>query len=304
MIVTPQNHWTTLQHGQEGLPWLLFKFTSSDSEYEFSLTDLTHVWVEKLSAGEIASRAEETDCSISPGKDTDQLRILVNKIETALHNGPDTSVDFEPHVASDDLVILLRASLPTPLPAFIWRTFLSRAKAQELGTAIVWPLLQLASHQQENIRNLSTQLQHKDHVIGKLLDRMESANIHLDSIFLLPNLRPSKAMSPRDQFARHVPGLAIYQPDSKRECVGGDPSHDDLREILESLPDQQAHRTLDTQQVQWWRCITNVGHPRVNAASNQSMDLDGDETEDEDFEVRNARNLCDCCTLSLLTFSC
>lgn len=274
--------WKSLHHGRKGCPELLVKFTTSVTGYAVTLTDLTNVWDEKLSGAQIARRAEQDSCTITPGNDADQLGILLSKIEAAFGCGEGTSINLECRHASDNLTVIISAPLPKPLKPFSWHMCLKRASSRELTNVIVSPLMQLAYQQRKEIQVLSEQLHHKDHVISKLLDRMESANIHLDSVFLLPNLRPTKKMSQREQFAKHVPGLTTFQPGSGRANINEYPSSADLLSSLERVPGEGIGDNFTTWKEEWWRDINNFSQSHIALTTGPSMDLDGDDTEDDD----------------------
>lgn len=273
--------WKSLHHGREGYPELLVKFTTYDTGYAVSLTDLTNVWEEKLSGAQIARRAEQDGCTITPGDDADQLGILLSKIEAAFCCDEGTSVNLECKHASDNLTVIVSAPLPKPLKPFSWHICLKRASSRELTSVIVSPLMQLAHQQRKEIQVLSEQLHHKDHVISKLLDRMESANIHLDSVFLLPNLRPTK-MSHREQFAKHVPGLTTFQSGSGRANINEYPSSADLLSILERVPGGGVGDNFTMWKDEWWRDINNFSQAHIALKTGPTMDLDGEDTEDDD----------------------
>ena len=120
----------------------------------------------------------------------------------------------------------------------------------------------------------------------QLLERMESANIHLDSVFLLPNVKLSKKRSRKDQFAKHVPGLAAFQPNVIREHAVSSPSSDELRSILRGVPKIDTQGILPVSRNRWWLDIKNASQMHANPQPGATMDLDGEETEDEMPQVR------------------
>lgn len=270
--------WKVLNHGYTGLPKLSTKFTASEDGYIIYLTDLTHVWKESLSAAEISRRAEKDCCSINPADDTSQLRILLTKIESALHGGEGTSVHFESKNVADDLHIVVTAGLPKPLAPLVWHTQLQRSAPSELKTAIVVPLLRLAQEQYAESQRLLMELRNKDHVIDKLLDRMESANVHLDSVFLLPNMKYSKKVSQREQFASHVPGLAVFKTYSKLSEMDDPPSSEQLFEVLEKVD----HNDTSVMPAKdgWWYDNVLLNQHCTSCNSTKSTDLDDSETDD------------------------
>jgi len=281
----PKDGWAVLQHDYARLPKLLVKFEPSDKGYSLALTDLTNVWVERLSEKDIALEAEKSGCGISPGDDVDQLRIFLAKLESALSHDEGTFVDFESDL--DQLTLVLSAPLPKPLAPLVWRMHLTRGEPRELTDIFVLPLLQFASRQQKETQHLLEQLRHKDNVITKLIDRMESANLHLGDVFLLPNLRLSKQKSHRDQFAKHVPGLANYHEPSSARPVMAAASSDEMYSILGNMSRDDVRERPVPSDDGWWLNIKNASQAHAGRKVEASMDLDGDETEDEEFQARS-----------------
>ncbi|KAL1304052.1 hypothetical protein AAFC00_000489 [Neodothiora populina] len=281
------NGWRVLHHNRPEFPSVLVRFISFDTGYTVELTDLTIVWEETLDETAISLRAEESRCAINPGDDPGQLRILLGKIEAALCHAAGTAVELSSKDASDDLILTVSAPLPKPLQPLSWQINLTRGGASGLTNAVISPLLQHALHQQDQLEKLKAQLQLKDHVIGKLLDRMESANLYLDSVFLLPNLRFSKKVSQRDQFAEHVPGLAPYVPYTANQADLRPPILKDLLGILENVSSADGDPSvLPVPKSRWWHDINDTSQAHITLKAEPSMDLDGNETDDEEFQTQ------------------
>lgn len=257
--MSTETSWTPFHHDQQTLPCLFVNFAPCDHHgYTVKLTDLTHVWEETLSDVDISGRAEQDNCSINPAGDAKQLDILISKIELAFCRGPGTSIKLDCKRASDDLSLLLNVPLPAPLQPLSWRMNLSLADSAALTDSVLFPLLSFAHTQKNDVKSLKAQLQQKDYVIGKLLDRMESANVRLDSAFLLPHVTISRKVSQRELFAKHVPGLAVYQPDIGRDLATINPSLEDVCAVLQDIPSHKAEALSIRAEQNWWRQIEDI----------------------------------------------
>lgn len=289
--MSSQGRWSTFQHSQPGLPTILVRYVPTSIGYSIKLTDLSRVWEETVNVKEIIQRAEREGCSINPGDDSDQLCILLDKIDTALCRDEDgASAHVERANDPDNITLVITAPLPKPLAPLKWRIYLQQAGSEELTTLIVGPLLLLAHQQRNETEYLLEQLRHKDHVISKLLDRMESANLLLDSVFMLPpNVKISKRTPQRQQFAKHVPGLGLYEIGSELKHIGNIPSTDKLCNELGKTPDDHQN-SLQAPRNGWWN---HIEYGFTNAFKTEaSLDLDGEDTDDDEFQVHHMVPFC------------
>lgn len=274
--------WTHLPVEKPGVPALFFRYTASATGYDMILTDLTNIWQERLSTTDVARRAERDECSINPGDDQDQFRILFTKIEEGLCHVNGARVDFrETH--SDNIGLIITALLPHPLPTFIWHVCLAKESQVQITNELMTPLLSFACRQQQQIAFLTTQLRDKDHVVDRILQKMESSNTDLGAIFPgMSGIRKSQKISQREQFAKHVKGLAPFNPGSEREHSDHECSNQDIFAVLGNLPVPEPKQDLTSPAEDWWRKPIDAYTTRPQ----QSMDLDDDETDDDlDFQV-------------------
>lgn len=274
--------WTHLAVRKPGVPTLFFRYTASAKGYDMILSDLTNMWQERLSTTDVARRAERDECSINPGDDQDQFRILFTKIEEGLCHVNGARVDFrESH--SDDLRLIITAILPHPLPTFKWHACLAKESQVQITNELMTPLLSFACQQQQQITFLTTQLRDKDHVIDRILQKMESSNTDLGAIFPgMSGIRKSQKISQREQFAKHVKGLAPFKPGVEKEHSDRECSNHDIFAILGHLPVPELKQDPATPAEDWWREPIDAYITRPQ----QSMDLDDDETDDDlDFQV-------------------
>ncbi|GAB7350814.1 hypothetical protein MBLNU459_g1350t1 [Dothideomycetes sp. NU459] len=270
------SRWTRLAVQQPEIPVLLFKFVVSQLGYRITLTDLTNVWQESLSAADISKRAEQSGCSIRPGNDHHQLQILIGKIEEGLCYERGGVVNLISEPVLDNIVLMASALLPPPLPIFKWRMCLAKERQALVTTEILTPLLSFAHRQRQQITFLVAQLKEKDHVIDRLIQKMESSNTDLGAVFPgMSGIRRSQRISQREQFARHVKGLARFESGSEKHQSDDVSSNEDLYSVFRDLPVQDTSQALIVGD--WWHALTSIGYARLKP----SIDLDDDQTDDD-----------------------
>lgn len=280
-----EGRWELLNLNREGLPRLLVKYVIAEAGYTVSITDLANIWIESLTNLQIIANADQQSCSINPGDDAAQFRIFLQKIRDVLRHEQGTSVRIGLQ-APDDLTLALKAPLPFPLPPFEWTMTLSKSTSTELVSEVISPLLLLAHQQQQQLNYLLGQLRKKDHVMSRLLDKMEATNTDLGTVF--PGVsggRNSQRSLKRNQVARHLPEIAPFQPGSELQHSGGIPPIDALYGVLRDVSSDKAWVLAEPSEDAWWQDITKQqGSITVNPA--MTADLDDDETDDDlDFQV-------------------
>ncbi|CAG8977459.1 hypothetical protein HYALB_00011807 [Hymenoscyphus albidus] len=167
------------------LPPLLisFAFPSNDS-YVVLLTDLTNLWSESLSEREIIRRSQEEGTSIDPSS-VDQLGILLEKIKLGLEGANGTTAALT--INTDDDRPFMTLDLKVPLPGGLmpleWPIRLSAASQTQLAARFVIPLIGAQQARMQDVKSLAEALRDKDHVIQKLLDRLEYQGTSLGEVF-------------------------------------------------------------------------------------------------------------------------
>ncbi|KAI4724463.1 XLF-domain-containing protein [Aureobasidium sp. EXF-10728] len=280
-----EGRWELLNLNLEGLPKLLVKYVIGDAGYSVSITDLANIWIETLANQDIIRNAEHQACSINPGHDVGQLRILLEQIRHVLHHKIGTTV----HLAlqpPDHLKLTLRAPLPPPLPVFEWTMVLTKATQTEVVSEVISPLLLLAHQQQQQLSFLLAQLKDKDHAMSRLLDKMEATNTDLGSVF--PGVsagRNSQRSLKRNHVASRVPGLAPFQPGSELQHSGGLPSTETLYAVLRDVPSNTA-LSLTNSSNTWWQDMPTQ-QESIQVSVLMPSALDDDETDDDlDFQTQ------------------
>ena len=285
-----EGRWELLNLNLEGLPKLLVKYVIDDHGYTVSITDLANIWIETLANLHVIRNAEEQSCSINPGDDVGQLRILLEQIRDILRHKPGTTVHLALH-PPDHLKLTLRAPLPPPLPAFEWTMVLTKATSLEIVSEVISPLLLLAHQQQQQLGFLLSQLKDKDHAMSRLLDKMEATNTDLGSVF--PGVsagRNSQRSLKRNHVAGRVPGLAPFKPGSELQQNGISSSTEALYAVLRDVPGETAPSLTNTSHTWWQDMPKQQGDIEVSVP--MPSVLEDDETDDDlDFQVRTSRLL-------------
>ena len=285
-----EGRWELLNLNLEGLPKLLVKYVIGDTGYTVSITDLANIWIESLANAHVIRNAEEQHCSINPGDDVGQLRILLEHIRDILRHKNGTTVHLALH-PPDHLKLTLRAPLPPPLPAFEWTMLLTKASSTDVVSEVISPLLLLAHQQQQQLNFLLLQLKEKDHAMSRLLDKMEATNTDLGSVFPgMSSSRNSQRSLKRNHLASRVPGLAPFKPGSELQHNGASPSTETLYAVLRDVPGDMAPSLADTSSTWWQDMPEQQGDIEISVP--MPSVLEDDETDDDlDFQVRISNTL-------------
>ena len=285
--------WRSLKTKNPKLPALFVKYAPATQSYTIILTDLSHVWEEHLGHLDIFDRAEADGCAISPREDKYQLEILLEKIGDCLLGAQGTSISIK-HDVDEGLVLRLLAPLPDPLPKLAWAAHLKKQESQALTNYVIGPLLLNLHGKHLGIQHLQSELREKDHVIARLLDRLESSGTDLTTVFPgTSNIRLSKKVSQRNQLAKYVKGLSPF--DLKLWTTPSEiaPAPASLFDAVESSHDQHLEtlrQSLGGYPARWWSDIDDPPlSPSLDRDKGDRKDTppveNDDETEDEDFQV-------------------
>jgi len=216
---------------------LLVKCDFTFSTYLISVTDLSRTWNESLDRRQIIRRALNENTAIDPSEDASQLKILLEKVQAALDGAEGTSASFDTKPQRDELVLRVVSPLPVPLGTLEWPFHLSIQPEESVKFDLVLPLFHTAYVQQQQIKDLVVHLNEKDHVISKLLDKLESSGTDISAVF--PGVSGSgisRRPTDRAKAARHVKGLGIFEEERWRgQSSGTFAAPQSVHEIISKL---------------------------------------------------------------------
>lgn len=271
------------------LPPLLISTAFKADSYTIHLTDLTHIWVESLDHNGILSRAEEENTSIDPS-DTSQLQILLDKLRLALSPGPKTTLNL--HINSDSsrerptITLNLKTELPGGLAPLEWPIYLAAAPQAVFTSHLTVPLLQTQYARIRELEGLKEVLQEKDHVIQKLLDKLQALGADLGQVFPQATAKSGRKVD-RARAEEKVRCLAPFDIEVWRKSYDGQRVQDTAQLVQNVF---SGHGTLDMGRSvsadNWWETI---GKPETQAKAPSKPTLkEKESTEDNDaFQVQS-----------------
>ncbi|KAI5295422.1 hypothetical protein KEM52_001443 [Ascosphaera acerosa] len=246
-------------------PPLLHEFSTSEAGYDLTLTDLTHIWHESLSLQQVIDRAAEEESAIDPGDDTEQFRLLLGKLRDALqgHEGCHLSLHSRDD-AGQRLFMKACTPLPEPFEPLRWTFVLRQLSLEASRERVVAPVLAAARLYMTQVTSLEALLKDKDWAIGKLLDKLETFNIDLNSVF------------PGQRFVRsaptsHVRGMSRF--DEQRWAQQFE-SMTDARSrcgesIVQCLKDVAIADEVISATASWWRYSDDDAQGREQQTQHQ-----------------------------------
>lgn len=228
------SHWKSLNLSFSDLllPPLLVKCDFGPSQYTIFLTDLTYIWSESLERKQIIKRALNVDTSIDPSESTDQLRLLLQNIQKPLNGNEGAKLSISKGENPKQLVFHTTTRLPASLRPLQWLFYLDLAPQDVLTTEFLLPFFSQQYVARAQIDSLVQLLKDKDHVINKLMDRMQSDGSDLSKVF--PGAAASKGetkLGIQESARKSVKGLSEFDQERWRK---------DLSAVLgssQSLPD-------------------------------------------------------------------
>lgn len=281
------------------LPPLLISKSFKANSYTIHLTDLNYIWSESLNHAAILERAEAENTSIDPS-DGSQLRILLDKLALALSSGPDTTLSLHipssPGRARPTISLHLTIKLPGSLAPLEWPIHLSAAPQSVLTSQLTVPLLQAENAHIQEMEGLTEVLKEKDHVIQKLLDRLETVGTDLGQVFPQATARVGRKVD-RKQAEDKVRGLAPFDIEAWSKGLGGEQPQD-ITQLLESVFAEKSHLSLGAEKNvgadNWWEAIKGStvdllnGKPSTRSKTPSKPTLKHNESTEtnDDFQVQ------------------
>lgn len=292
------------------LPVFLVSTAVTSSTFAVHLTDLKHIWSESLDRAAIVSRSREEDTSIVPS-DGAQLRILLEKIRLGLEGADGTALalTINPDAARDadrpSLILNVSVDLPGDFAALEWPVRLGAAPQSVMASCFTIPLLQSQHASAQEVRSLTQELKDKDHVILKLLDKLEEQHTELGQIWPQAAGGVGRKVS-RRKAEEKVKGVAPFDLDSWRKELSHE-AVEDTAELVSQLFAKQisVYATGQTPEgeEEWWdgikgmtvnlnsgKCTTSGGKAWLEKQKANSPALKKAETQDGDedaFQVQS-----------------
>lgn len=274
------SQWHRLRLSQKGLPSLLFQYTWTHRGYEICVTDLTTIWAEKLSHGQVVKRAEEDATTIDAGESPDQFEVLLTKIGEALR-GEGGSATLCRGSPADAFELHTSTKLPAPLKPLRWSLYLTKEPSSSLTDRILFPLLKDEARWERDQRSLLDQIKQKDWVLGKLFDKLETVGVELGTVFpSAAGFRTSRKGSSRSDAARFVKGIAPFDEqawlaESEKASTGTSGLAANIIHETATSDGALDLGQLHTPRDQWWKALE-----RYSVAVTDHEDEDEIATED------------------------
>jgi len=211
----------------EHLPPILISTQFMPQTYTVHLTDLVHIWSESLDRQAIIQRSREEATSIDPSAGDDQFQIFISKLKLALEGDSATTLALTIDKGTDrpSLTINISVSLPGGLAPLDWSMHLSASPPLELTNQLIMPLLSAQHQCMQEMTGLVGVLRDKDHLIQKLLDRLENQGTELSELFPQAGRKVGRKLD-RKVAEERVKGLGLFDIDKWKAGLNLDKSPD------------------------------------------------------------------------------
>jgi hypothetical protein len=229
-----------------GPPKLLFKFITHSDGFELYVTDFIHCWKESRNRASIAKEAAKSRSSIDPNEDSAQLDVLLSKLRDGLMGvgGGRCKIgslypDEQEKLSFWGFRILTRTPLPVPLQPLLWTFHLVQERRTLLTREVLLPALASELKYRMQVEELRRTIEEKDHVITRLMDKIEQSSMDLSLVF--PGYSTGRKGLSAQQAVKIVPGL------SKFDGFGWQRAHADdqlatTRSLVETISEPGAHQ--------------------------------------------------------------
>lgn len=234
------------------LPPLLISTGFTSNSYKVNITDLTYLWSESLDRRGIIKRSLDEDTSIDPSEDAQQLRVFLDKIHSCLSGGENTTLSIQAKSspkssAPPNLNLFLTAKLPKGLRPLEWPMHLNLLPQSELSSLLMIPILRAQNTRMRELGRLIEMLRDKDHVIQKLVDKLETTGAELGHVFPGAAGKGGRKI-PRKLAEERVRGLGVFEvEDWKKEMKvkEEESSHENVKAVIKEVFEGQALAKLD-----------------------------------------------------------
>ena len=275
------------------LPHFLISATFEADSYTIYLTDLTNIWIESLDHAAILLRAEEQNTSIDP-TDASQLHILLRKLGSALSSDPKSKLSL--HI--DDIsgrvrpgiTLNLSIELPGGLAPLEWAINLAAAPQSVLMSQLTMPLIQAQHGRVREIESLKEVVKEKDHVIQRLMDKIETHGIDLVQVFPQAITKGGRKVD-KARVEEKVQGLRQFDIEAwKKDLTDDWPTNTAqlLQNVFTGDTDVCQEIGTSTFEENWWARIKNVVETTRSKPPTAPAPMRKDSTQDDDgFQVQS-----------------
>jgi XLF-Cernunnos, XRcc4-like factor, NHEJ component len=261
----PQPAWRRLpvaDNSPSPHPIFFFTFQRHAQGLELHVSDLIHIWrAAQTSKEALHAEAARTRCRIDPSEDAEQYEVLIGKLEDALCGRDGASVRVvgtgdaaaeHDHDNDNDASALVHFDietsmpLPAPLGVLKWTFRMVRQGPAVFTRGVVLPALGEVEASRRREEQLRRVIREKDHVIGRLMDRIEGAGMDLAMVF--PGVVGARKGLNSRLAEELVPGIRAFK--GLGELEDGDCGV--LREVMDSLRDPETGEVV-------WRGLNSSG---------------------------------------------
>ncbi|KAL9595619.1 MAG: hypothetical protein Q9219_006325 [cf. Caloplaca sp. 3 TL-2023] len=255
--------WKLLRHSSNDsqIPPLLLKYEFGKSNYKVWVTDLAYVWTEVLEQRPLVQRAWDTEADIDP-IESDQRQMLLQRIRDSLDAVVGTKLVLSKKDDFQGFAMTACSPLPKPFKQLRWPFLLAQSPAATLSNELLLPLLREQLLFRKKVTSLLAVVETKDHIIGKLTDKMQAEGIELGKVFPgAISSKPNRKASSKADFEKSVKGLSSFSETQWQSGFATDPDiPTDGSEILSRLLPQGVSLSLpkvdrQRQHGAWWEQI-------------------------------------------------
>ncbi|QKX53544.1 uncharacterized protein TRUGW13939_00623 [Talaromyces rugulosus] len=250
------DRWHKLPGSHGGsLPLLLYRFITTSQDYQLYLTDLTHIWYERLGHGQILQKAEEKETSIDPSEDANQFAVFLQKIRDALEGVGSSGVDVASG-KSDRLEITTTTELPGGLNSLQWTFALSKEPPSEVTQHLLLPLLRSEQGHRRRERELLDYLAEKDKVLSKIFDKIDASQ--LTDIF--PSIASSRnAKLKTSGLLKYIKGASRFDESEWQKTFAAEESDtvaaEDIADLASGILKASASKDTHPRAEAWWHTL-------------------------------------------------
>ena len=205
-----------------GPPKLLFKFFTNSDGFELYVTDLIRCWADSGTRESVTKQAAVDRSSIDPSEDASQFAVLLSKLRDGLAGQNGGRCKVGPGDCSNTAIdsqgsfsLSLRTPLPAPLRPLHWTFHLRQEGRMLLTRELLLPALAADLKNERQIDELIIKIKEKDHVITRLMDKIEQSSIDLSLVF--PGYGTGRKGLNAKQAVKLVPGASKFDEDGWRK---------------------------------------------------------------------------------------